>query len=163
MALVAMTTADTVDFVSNMDPCKKKTQVPLDPENLELGTKEEVTIEDGASVFKIAPLEVFLMGHIYDNASILRGKQGDAEIGIHTRINQTNIDAVRFGLRGIPDNFRDKHGKQIRFETEKETINGRQYQVVKSHVLDKLGIVLIQEMSQVIRDISSVSGVEEKN
>jgi hypothetical protein len=163
MALVAMTTADTVDFVSVNDPSRKVTKVLIDPENPDLGSKDEVTIEEGASVFKLRPLDVFLMGWIYDSASVLRGRQGDNEIGVHTRINQTNIDAVRFGLAAIPSNFRHKDNSPVRLVTEKEIVNGRQYDVVKKEVLNTLGLQLISEMADEIRKISSVTRNEEKN
>lgn len=163
MALFARTTVETADFVSTMDSAYEAKEVPVDPEDPTKGTKEEVTIGDDASKFKVGPLDVFLMAHIYDNASKLSGKQGSDEVGIETRMNKTNIDAVRFGLRALPDNWQSRDGKKIPYEVEKVTVNGREYVACKDAVLDSLGVRLIGEMAEKIKDMSEVSSGEEKN
>ena len=162
MALVAMTTADTVDYVSDLDPAKTKKEVSLDPEKPEGPKKEIIVIAEGATTFKLKSLDVFLMGHIYDSASVLRGVQGSEEVGIHTRMNQTNIDAVRHGLAGFT-NFSDAHGNAIKFETQKAVVNGRPYEVASDAVVNKLGIRLIQELGAEIKKMSEVAAAEEKN
>ena len=162
MALVAMTTADTVDYVSDLDPAKTKKEVPLDPAKPEGPKKEIIVIAEGATTFKLKSLDVFLMGHIYDSASVLRGVQGSEEVGIHTRMNQTNIDAVRHGLGGFT-NFSDASGNAIKFETQKAVVNGRPYDVVSDKVMNTLGIRLIQELASEIKKLSEVSASEEKN
>ena len=163
MALIAMTTADHVEYVSDLDNCKKTEKKLLDvPEGADAQYKTEVSILPGATVFKLRSLDVFLMGHIWDSASVLRGVQGSEEVGIHTRVNQTNIDAVRHGLVGLT-NFADAKGNAIRFETQKAVVNGRPYDVVADSVMNCLGIVLIQELGREIKRISEVSAAEEKN
>lgn len=162
MALIAMTVADTVEHVSDRDPAKKRTQVPVDPNDPGKGTREEVTIEEGATVFYLGPLDVFLMGYIYDNASSLTGKQGDDTVGIQTRVNQTNIDAVRHGLKGFK-NFLDEKGNHCSFKSKKVTVNGREYEVADDATMQLLGIRLIQELADRIKEISEVSADEEKN
>ncbi|MGK9084928.1 hypothetical protein KXR64_16740 [Brucella intermedia] len=162
MALIAMTVHDTVEHVSDLDPCKKKTKVPVDPNDPSKGMKDEVTIEEGATKFFLKPLDVFLMGYIYDNASSLSGKQGSDEIGIKTRVNQTNIDAVRHGLAGF-SNFKDAKGNDIPFQTVKVQVNGREYEVADDATMSKVGIRLTQELGARIKEISEVSADEEKN
>jgi hypothetical protein len=162
MALVALTVHDTVEYVSDLDPAKTKETVPVDPNDPSKGTETRETIADGATVFLLRPLDVFLMGHIYDNASVISGKQGDDTVGIHTRINQTNIDAVRHGLAGFK-NFMDRYGNPVRFKTQKTIVNGREYQVVHDDIMNMLGVRLIAELAQKIKDISEVSANEEKN
>ena len=163
MALFARTTVETADFVSTMDSAYSTQEAPVDPADPTKGTREEVTIDDGASIFKIGPLDVFLMAHIYDNASKLSGKQGSDEVGIETRLNKTNIDAVRFGLRALPENWQSRDGKRVLYEVEKVTVNGREYVSVKDHVLDSLGVRLIGEMADKIKDMSEVSPGEGKD
>jgi hypothetical protein len=163
MALLAMSTSHVEEFVSDMDPAKTRVEVPVDPNDPNKGSRSEVKIGDDATVFRLRSLDVFLMGYIYDGASVLRGRQGDSDIGIHTRVNQTNIDAVRFGLADIPGNFKDRHGHPIRFKTQKEIINGRSYDAVTPEVLNALGLRLIAEMAERIKEISSVTPDEEKN
>lgn len=163
MALIAMSTVETREFVSDMDPDKKVEYVPVDEADPEKGFKPKITIGENASVFKIRPLDVHLMGHIYDNASVIRGKQGESEVGIHTRVNQTNIDCVRFGLAALPSNFRDDKGKAIALNTIKEVVNGRQYYACDNDVLNSLGIRLINEMAQEIKSISEVTPAVAKN
>lgn len=162
MALIAMTTADTVEYVSDRDPCKRKTKVFKDPEVPSKGFDMKTEILEGATKFTLRPLDVFLMGHIYDNASQLTGKEGSNEIGINTRINQTNIDAVRHGLCGIV-NFADKNGDQMSFKSQKTHVNGRPYEVVHDDILNTLGIKLIGELADEIKRISEVTPDEEKN
>jgi len=163
MALFARTTVETVDFYSEMDPDVTVREVPVDKNDPKKGTKKLRDIADGASRFKIGPLDVFLMAHIYDNASKLSGKQGSEEVGIETRMNATNIDAVRFGLRGLPDGFRNRQGQEIKYEVEKRSVNGREYTAVKDSVIDTLGLHLIAEMAEAIKELSEVSVDEEKN
>lgn len=163
MALYARTTAETVDFVSSKDPDYKSSEVPVDENDPSKGTRTEVTIGDTASRFKLKPLDLFLMAHIYDNASTMVGRQGSAEVGIKTLINKTNVEAVRFGLAGIPDNWADKRGTTIKFELQKETVNGREYSVVTDAVMTSLGLQLVQEMAEKIKELSEVGAAEAKN
>lgn len=162
MALIAMTVSDTVEFVSDKDPSKTTTKVPVDANDLSKGVRDEVTIGEGATIFFLGALDVFLMGYIYDNASSISGKQGDDTVGIHTRVNQTNIEAVRHGLKGFR-NFVDAKGNQIAFKTKKAVVNGREYDVADDDTMAKLGLRLIQELAEKIKEISEVSADEEKN
>jgi len=162
MALIALTVHDTVEYVSDLDPAKTKQFVPIDPSDPTKGEEEREVIGEGATVFLLRPLDVFLMGHIYDSASVISGKQGDDTVGIHTRVNQTNIDAVRHGLAGFR-NFADKYGNQVRFKTQKAVVNGREYEVVHDDIMNMFGVRLISELAQKIKDISEVSKEEEKN
>ena len=162
MALIAMTTSDTVDYVSDLDPCKVKTFVDRDLADPAKGKVEQVEIKDGATVFKLRPLDVFLMGYIYDTASTLSGKEGSSEIGIHTRVNQTNIDAVRHGLVGLV-NFTNPKGGQVNFKTQKAVVNGRSYEVAHDDIMNMMGVKLIQELAGKVKAISEVSAAEEKN
>ncbi len=162
MALIAMTVSDTVEHVSEKDPARTVTKVLIDENDPAKGTRDEVNIGKGATKFFLKPLDVFLMGYIYDNASSLSGKEGSDEIGIKTRVNQTNIDAVRHGLAGF-QNFLDAKGNHIKFSTTKIVVNGRDYEVADDETMRKLGIRLIQELATRIKEISEVSAEEEKN
>lgn len=162
MALIAMTTADTVDYVSDKDPSKKTNKVQRDPENPAAGFDVTTEILPGATVFKVRPLDVFLMGFIYDNASSLTGREGSSEIGIHTKVNQTNIEAVRHGLLGW-ENFTDAKGGAARFKTQRAVVNGRTYDVAHDDVMNSMGIQLIQELAAEVKRISEVTPAEEKN
>lgn len=161
MALIAMSVSDSLVYVSDKDPCKTKSEVPIDPADPSKGTREEVTIAEGATKFHLKGLDVFLMGHIYDNASALTGRQGSDEVGIQTRMNKTNIDAVRHGLAGF-ENFADKNGQSVKYTTVMVDVNGRDYKVASDDVLNSLGIQLIQELAGEIKRISEVSAAEEK-
>ena len=162
MALVALTTADQAEYVSNLDPSKKMVDVQNDPNDPAKGTKKVAQISDGASVFMLRNLDVFLKGYIYDNASSLSGEQDSNKIGIQTRVNQTNIDAVRHGLIGIK-NFADKLGNAVVYATQKVVVNGRPYIGVSDAVMNTLGIQLIQELAEKIKKMSEVTAAEEKN
>lgn len=160
MALIAMTTSDVVEYVSDKDPAKTKQPVLVDPNDPSKGEIMSDVIGDGATVFKLKPLDVFLMGYIYDNASTLSGRQGDDTVGIHTKVNQTNIEAVRHGLVGFT-NFPDERGNPLRFESGKAVVNGREYDVASDATLKLLGLRLIQELAGQIKEISEVSKGDE--
>ena len=162
MALIAMTTADAIDYVSDLDPSKRKTKVLRDQSKPEKGYIESWDIGPGATSFRLRALDVFLMGVIYDNASMLQGKEGSNEYGIQTKVNQTNIEAVRHGLIGFT-NFRNSKGDAITLETQKAVVNGRPYDVVSDKVMNCFGIRLIQELAMRIKEISEVTPAEEKN
>lgn len=157
-----MTPADVIDYVSDADPSKKKVKKEIKGAAGDAPVMKDVTeIGPGATVFKLKGLDVFLMGWIYDNASTL-SQSNASEVGIHTRINQTNIEAVRHGLAGFT-NLTDAKGGQVSFKTQKAVVNGREYEVVADETLNVLGIRVIGELAREIKKISEVSGQEAKN
>jgi hypothetical protein len=162
MALVGITRPEARDYVSETDPCRKTIQVPVDPADATKGTRDEIVIEDGATVFELGVLDVFLMGMIYDKStSITRGSDSE-DVGFQTRVNQTNIETVRYGLKGWR-NFQDPAGGELAFAAEQRFVNGRAYQAVSDVCLNKLGIRLIRELAQEIKANSEVRGLEAKN
>ena len=163
MALFARTTVSSVEFVSRLDPDVTVSEVPVDKNDPKKGTKEVKVAKKGASRFKIAPLDVFLMAHIQDNASTL-SKKGDSEdVGISTHIRASNIEMVRYGLRELPSDFKDTDDHPITYVVEERTVNNRTYVTVQDSVLEALGIGLVDEMAEAIRELSEVSPTAEKN
>lgn len=162
MAIIALTVADTVDYVSDEDPSKVITYTPKDPDRPEAGKDRREEIKPGATVFKLRALDVFLMGYIYDNASSLTGTSGNDDVKITTRVNQTNIEAVRHGLLGLT-NFSDRQGNAVKFDTQKAVVNGREYHVASDDIINRLGVRLISELASKIKEISEVTPSEEKN
>jgi hypothetical protein len=162
MALIGITRPETRDYVSESDPSRTVRIVPVDPKDAAKGTREEVVVEDGATVFELGVLDVFLMGMIYDKStSITRGESAD-DVGFQTRVNQTNIETVRYGLKGWR-NFHDADRGEIGFTAEPRFVNGRAYQAVSDDCLNRLGIRLIRELAQEIKANSEVRGQEAKN
>ena len=162
MALIGITRPETREYVSEGDPSRTVRKVPVDPADPAKGTREEIVHEDGATIFELGVLDVFLMGMIYDRStSITRG--GDSEdVGFQTKVNQTNIETVRFGLKGWR-NFKSPTGGDIAFAAEQRFVNGRTYQAVSDDCLNQLGIRLIREFAQEIKANSEVRGHEAKN
>lgn len=163
MALFAMTTADVKKYVSNLDPAKTKKDVPIDPADLGKGTRVEDVIDwDSATVFHLRPLDVFLMGHIYDNAAVMSGQPGGDAFDLRTMVNRSNLEAVRYGLVAF-DNFKDDKGGLKHFKSAKKVVNGREYVVADDATIQLLGIQLAAELAQEIKQLSEVSRAEEKN
>ena len=160
--LIAMTTNDTVDYVSDLDPAKVRTYVPRDEADASKGKIEKIDLKPGATVFKLRSLDVFMKGMIYDNSSVLKGSENSNDYGIHTKTNATNIDAVRHGLIGF-ENFTDAKGEPLAFDTQRVVFNGRVYEGASDKVLNLLGIRLIQELAVQIKKMSEVTAAEEKN
>lgn len=164
MALLAMSPDDTFDFVSLRDPSAVIEQVPNDPKNPGAGSHPEVVSwKADASVFKVRPLDPFLMGMIYDDASRVQATAGSNTVGVTTRINQTNAEAVRFGLAALPPGWMDTKGRPVQYITNKINRNGRTYEAVQDSVLTALGNGLISELAEKIHAISEVTVGEEKN
>lgn len=162
MAIKALSLSDTFEYVSDSDPSKVRKQVQVDNDDPSKGIKEEIEIKDGATIFGLKPLDVFLVGYIYDNASTLTGRQGSEEVGIHTRVNQTNLEAVKFGLAYFK-NFKDSHGNDIEIKFVNAFVNGRKYKVASDDTLRYLGNSLISELAAEIKAKSEVDPAEEKN
>jgi hypothetical protein len=66
MALIGISVGATFEYVLDRDPCKKTVEVPVDPDDPSQGRRTETVIEDGAPVFTLGVLDVFVMGMIYD-------------------------------------------------------------------------------------------------
>jgi hypothetical protein len=163
MALIALTTVDTVRYVSDADPSKKYVDASVDPADPAKGVKQVAQIDEAsATIFLLKPLDAFLTAYIYDNASSLTGRQGSDDVKINTRVNQTNIDAVRFGLRGF-ENFTDGKGALVHFKSAKAVVNGREYEVASDDTVKLLGLKLVAELAGEVKRISEVSSAEEKN
>lgn len=162
MALEAMTTADAVKYVSDLDPAKKYVDAPVDPDQPDGPKKKVEQIDEAAATFfELRPLDVFLQGWIYDNASSMRGEQGKPGVDLVTKVNQTNLDMVRFSLAGW-SNFKSK-GNAIAFKSKTDFVNGREYTVADDESIRLLGIKLVAELATKIRQISEVSAFEAKN
>lgn len=162
MAVKALTLGETFEYVSEKDPCKVKQTIQIDENDPSKGVIVDWVIKDGATFFGLKPLDVFLMGYIYDSANMLTSRQGSDAVDIKTRINATNIDAVRFGLAYFR-NFQLPNGSDAKVEFVETNINGRDYKAVSDETLKLLGIQLIQELADVIKKASEVSKDEEKN
>lgn len=163
MALVGISVAETFDYVSDGDPCKRRVAVPVDPDDPEKGTRETTVIDDGATVFKLGGLDVFVYGRITDNASSITRSEDDTKpIDFKTRLNASNIEAVRYGLKGWK-HFTDQAGNDVPFGTVKRIEDGREYIVVSNACLKRLGLRLIGELGSRIREASEVSKAEQKN
>lgn len=161
MALMGMTLADTVDYVSNKDPAKIIKLVPVDDTKPDGEKRVETIIAANASIFKLRPLSVFMKGWVYDNASQVVHRNGDARV--EARYNETNIQAVRFGLVSVENFHTDKAGNNLTWKPIKVTFNGREYEAVPDNVLSMFGLELVAELAAEIKRISEVSVVEEKN
>jgi len=157
-----MSVADSIRYVSDMDPAKTKVWVHVNPDDPESPKNEVEKIEADATIFHLGALDVFLMGHIYDNASSLTGREGSDEVGIHTRVQQTNLETVRFGLKGW-ENFKAADGSDLKYTTTKLNKNGRSYVTASDEVLNALGVQLIQELAGKIKELSTVSKAQSKN
>jgi hypothetical protein len=157
MALVARAVSETVKYVSDQDPAKTTNMIPLDPNDPSKGLKPDVIIDwEKATIFHVHPLDIFLMADIYDNAQSLSGTGGSSEVAIHTKVNKTNVDAVRFGLSKL-ENFYDKDGKAVLLQFEEDTRNGRKYQVLTDATMDRLGLMVITDVANEIKRISEVT------
>jgi len=141
MALVGMNLSGVRQYVSKDDPARDQDDYPT----------------ADATVFELGSLDVFLMSWVYDRAMSL-GDNG--QMALNT--NATNLDAVRFGLKGWR-NFRDEQGNDIPFKTKQQAVNGKTYTVVADESLQYLSIALVRELAAEIKQVNQVTKEEAKN
>ncbi len=142
MALVGLTKAATVKYESQYDPQRGN---------------------EGATVFQLGTLDCFVAAYLQDNMAEFTPDLSDASgVRTVTKINQSRIDVVRFGLKGW-ENFKDQDGNDIAFRTVKKSLMGREYQVVPDELLAMLDPKVVTELAIKIRRANTVSEEEEKN
>ncbi|QIG66822.1 hypothetical protein EVB27_153 [Rhizobium phage RHph_TM16] len=162
MAVKALVLSTVLTHVLSTDPSRKVVTKPVDPEDASKGTKTEIVIDADATVFSYKPLDVFLMGYIYDRASIL-SQSGDGSTDMKTRLNETNIDAVRFGVTSIANFLEADGSNHVQFKMVKRVVNGREYDAIPDEVLIKLDAGAIGELAFKIKEASSLQKEDEKN
>lgn len=169
MALVAVSNRDTEKFVSKFDPARTMVDVKINPDDKSKDAptkKEEVIDYSTATIFHVGSLEVGLMSDIFDGAMNMGahtiGTNGLPQMDVRMMINKTNVEAVRFGLRGW-DNFQDAKGKQVKFAKETISKNGKTYEVVAPECMNCLDVELVQELAERIKARSRVTKAVEKN
>lgn len=162
MAVRALVLSATLTHVLTSDPSYSVPKIPVDPEDLSKGhTFGEPVIGEDATKFTYRPLDVFLMSHIYDRASIM-SQSSDGGTDLKTRINETNIDAVRYGLSGF-SNFIGADGNEVPFKTVSRVINGREYQTVTDEIIAMFDVSSLAELAGKIKDASTIKKAVEKN
>jgi hypothetical protein len=72
------------------------------------------------------------------------------------------IDVVKFGLLGF-ENFKDKSGKEIRFETEEKAIGSHSFRIVTDKVISAIPIDILIELGGKILEITKLTEQEIKN
>jgi hypothetical protein len=115
------------------------------------------------TVFKIGTLDTPLRLYISDKvAKYSYGKEGD-KAEVEYNVNQMNLEAVRFGLRGW-ENFKDKAGQDVIFSTVSTAVPklGNR-EGLSDFVLKKFHPDWITELGEEILRRNSISKEAEKN
>ena len=71
-------------------------------------------------------------------------------------------EAVKFGVKGF-ENFTDKQGNKINFDTVNENINGVDYKVLTSRLINMIPVDVIIELGGEILRITKLTEAEVKN
>jgi hypothetical protein len=162
MAIKALVLSTVLTHVLFNDPSRRSVTSPVDPDDASKGSKTDVVIDADATVFSYKPLDVFLMGYIYDRASIL-SQSGDGSTDMKTRLNETNIDAVRFGITAISNFFEADGVTQVPIKFVKRMVNGREYDALPDEVIIKLDAGSLAELAHQIKEASTLKREDEKN
>ncbi len=110
-------------------------------------------------------LDSLIMAQIDDQITVFEADAKDPQANAKTtlKVNQSKIELVRFGLKGI-DNFIDHTTKKpVVFETESVTRNGKAYTVVSESLLKKIPRSILYELADEIKNQNEFSESEEKN
>ncbi len=128
------------DYVSKFDKDEPKTLAKLGV----LDSRIRAELEDESTSFEISSSEP--------------GDRAKTTLGL----NRKAIEVVRFGLRGL-ENFQDKDGKPVKFDTISLTKYGKNYRVVAPDILNMLPFEVIMEYAQEILKENKLTEKERKN
>jgi hypothetical protein len=121
---------------------------------------------EAATKFIIGAIDAFVSTHVYDMTLVF----GESDVltetiddkGVKTfaktqtaqvMLNKSNLEVVRFGLKGW-DGFKDDKSNDILFTTVTRIVNGKQYTVVSDDCLGRMDVMLIRELANQIRTIN---------
>jgi len=141
MSLIGIDPTEVIEYVSEYDP---------DPENptiFKLGVVDSLTIakiEDKLTTFSIDA----------------KNPTGSTDAKISSGMRE--IELLRAGLKGW-DNFFDKNGNPIPFETNTQRSSGKAKEVPTDKTLGRLPTVISKELANVIYNQNKISEEERKN
>jgi len=72
------------------------------------------------------------------------------------------IEVVRFGLKGF-ENFKDKFGNDIKFDTVNKSLGGVDYKIVDPHIVNMIPVDVVTELGGRILRNSKLQPDESKN
>lgn len=156
MAIAAINTAATVNYVSKLDPMYKE-----DGKHL-----------PGATIWKLGAMTSFIEAEIaavgtkYDfgNTNTEGMSEDDIakNVNISIDVQAMSIEAVRLCLRGW-DNYNDHAGNAVAFKTQKTSIKNKIYTVVHNDILEGIPKDVIIELYSEIQKIGVVTKEQRKN
>lgn len=143
MAVIGINIHETKDYISKYDPDKSN-----------------------PTVWKIGILDSLLKSKLKDIVTTYEvdpAKPDEGKAKTTLNINQSRVEIVRFGLKGL-ENFLDpKTGKPVSFDTVSKSSYGRNYNVVTDEVLKIIPEEILYELADEISKTSGLTKQEEKN
>jgi hypothetical protein len=142
MALIGINTYETKDYISKYDPD-----------------------ENNPTVFKIGLLDAQIKGWVMDKISDfeMSSLNPDDKAKVTFRINQRNLELVRFAVKDIV-NLIDPQTKQpVKFDTISTPMFGRNYNIVSDRILSMLPLEVITELAEEILKEIGLTEEEQKN
>ncbi len=140
----------------------RKYQSTLDPDK---GTPK-------ATVWLLGSLSVRDRARLLDNltsyavsfrkANLSPDEVADEDIVSRIPMNQMMVDTFRIGVKGW-ENFLDENGKEIPYATEKTKICGKEYDLVKMELVDRVPFDIVRELHNEIMSDNAVAEEEVKN
>jgi hypothetical protein len=120
---------------------------------------------DNPTKWKIGVLDSAAMAEIRDMVTVFEvDRQADANAPTKNKLclNQVNLEAVRFGLKGF-ENFIDSRGSMVDFMKEKRALAGKHVEVVNEDILRMIPFDVLMELGEVILKKNKISAEEAKN
>lgn len=116
------------------------------------------------TIFKLGVLDARIRAELEDETTSFDFSSDNPDDRARTTLglNRRAIEAVRFGLKGM-ENFQDKDGKPVKFDTVSLAKHGKNYQVVAPSILDILPFSIITELSGEILKENKLTEKERKN
>jgi hypothetical protein len=109
-----------------------------------------------ATKFTIGAIDAFVSAYISDRSfTFVDGATAENAVA-QMKIAESNIDTVRFGLKGW-ENFKAADGADLPFKTTERVVIGKKYTVLADDCLAVMELDLIRELANAIKKINEVT------
>lgn len=135
MAIKALTLSRTKVHESDLDPAK--------------GTPD-------ATQFTIGAIDSYISSYVFDRTLVFGESAGGEREVAQVKMNESNIDVVRFGLKGWK-NFKDEDNNDVEFTTVERVVMGKKYVAASDECIARMDIALIRDLASAIREINVVT------
>lgn len=146
MAITALNTGETRDYISRLDPHHPD--------------KKDADVSK-ATKWKLRTLDSRVYGYLKDQLTDI-GYGPDGQPYQRTHAHRMYLETVRFGLVDWA-NFKDADGKEVRYVTVQRKIGNVTYDVIHDDIVGLIPDEIIVELAIQIREGNTLTEADAKN